>query len=344
MAKPEIVTVSYAGYPYDVAAYAQKLVQSDWLAAVGADYGVGLGTVAGSTVLDGGPTTITDPQIMDLLSGLIADGGIPTPNADTIYIVTFPQSTTITVNGSRSCGFGGYHAFFALADGTPVSYAVIATCPPKSDGLETAEQGVQRRTSHEFIEAATDPLPGPNTEGYALIDGNDAWTFCFGEVADLCYASLDYVDSDAGFSATRVWSNSAALLGTGSPCIPAPTGEVYRNVSVDPDGTGIVMASDVQNQSVTLTFTVTGWSTAPVPDWNLWAFATGDQTFAPGVLLNGGTGVVAINNGTTATLKITVPKGAPSGSYAGITLFSYVLSSRQVEQFGSFAMAAVYVE
>ena len=51
MAKPEIVTVSYAGYPYDVAAYAQKLVQSDWLAAVGADYGVGLGTGRGQKLV-----------------------------------------------------------------------------------------------------------------------------------------------------------------------------------------------------------------------------------------------------------------------------------------------------
>jgi hypothetical protein len=175
------------------------------------------------------------------------------------------------------------------------------------------------------------------------VDATNPWTFCFGEVADLCYLSPDYVDSDGGFTAARVWSNSAALLGTGDPCIPIPTGDVYRSVSVDPGTTAIVMASDVQNQSVTLTFTVTGWSQAAVPDWNLRTYPTGEETFVPGVLLNGGTSAVTMNNGKTATLTVTVPKGTPSGSYAGVTLYSSIQMGAQEEQIVSFAMAAVYI-
>jgi hypothetical protein len=119
LSQPAIVTIGFADYPYDITAYATKLVQSSWLAAVGADYGVGLGAVVGSAVIDGGPSTITDPEIAELLNGLILDGGVPAPTADTVYVVTFPMSTSIVVDGTTSChGIGGYHAYFTREDGT----------------------------------------------------------------------------------------------------------------------------------------------------------------------------------------------------------------------------------
>ena len=67
---------------------------------------------------------------------------------------------------------------------------------------------------------------------------------CFGEVADLCYLAPDYVANDGGFYAARVWSNSAASLGTGSPCIPVPAGEVYQCVESPRGEIGYYIVSD----------------------------------------------------------------------------------------------------
>ena len=190
---PEVVTVTYAGYPYDVSSYMGELVQSSWLSIVGADYGVGLRAVTGSVVLDGGPNggpaTITDSEIETLLAQLILDGGVPALTANTVYVVAFPETTAISDNLGTSCQeFGAYHDRFLL-NGTWVPYCVIPTCGATPGSVLTAEDVIEEALSHEFIEAATDPVRTTAIAGYHLLDLDDPWTYSGGEVADLCVES-----------------------------------------------------------------------------------------------------------------------------------------------------------
>jgi hypothetical protein len=347
IAHPALVMVTYAGYTYDVRRYATELVGSSWLATVGQDYGVGLGQIVGGTVLDGGPyggpVAVTDSDVANLLTTLIVDGGIPVPTPDTIYFVTYPESTTISAPWGSSCSqFGGYHNYFVLDGGTAVVFSVLPTCSAAPGSLRTTEDLLDEAFSHELIEAATDPTPALPKTGYAIIDVHDPWTYSFGEVGDLCFVAPPYQSPDFTLTATRVWSNTAAKTGTGSPCIPAMPDEVYFNVSVDSSATVIV---DAGSQDQTVTFNLTGWSTAPMADWQLFAVPNGDGTFYPSVLVNGNYYPININNGAVATLTVTIPGGTGSGNFAGVALYSYVSSgASQVDFFGSFAMAAVYVQ
>ncbi len=344
IAHPAAVLISYAGYPYDVAGYAESLLQSSWMSAVGLDYGVGLGTVAANTVLDGGaPAAITDAQITDLIAALIFDGGVPKPTSSTIYFATYPQNTVITSSGSTSCQqFGGYHSHFLLDGGSTVVYAVLATCPGGQGSIQTTQDLLQIDFSHELIEAATDPIPAPPRTGFAIIDPYNPWTYSYGEVADLCEVAPAYVDPDGGWQATRVWSNHAASVGAGSPCIPSPPGEIYYSVSVDPDTIAIV---DAGSQDQTITFQVTGWSTGPMDNWALYAMTNGYGTFGPSVQLDSSSYPIPMNNGITATMSVLIPGGTGAGNLAGIALYSYVSTgASQTDFFGAYAMAAVYAQ
>jgi hypothetical protein len=161
--------------------------------------------------------------------------------------------------------------------------------------------------SHEFIEAATDPFPDTNT-GYGLTDPADPWTFTGGEVADLCE---EQNTEESGFGAQRIWSNAAAKAG-GPPCVPVPPSTVLYDVSPSPSKTQLVAAG------ASVTFTLTGFSTAPVSPWNLQAWV-GEATFQPTLELS----TAKIDNGGTATLKVTVPTNAASMGYADLFVTSW---------------------
>ncbi len=336
IASPAVVTINYAGYPYDVEGYVNQLVGSDWLSTVGADYGVGLGQLLSSIVLDGGasggPTTVTDAQIVSLLTTLVGDGSVPTPTQDTIYVVAYAQTTTVCVSSFCGCGyFGGYHRSFLLTDGKRVVYCVIATCPTPG---ENTDQDVHNTISHELIEAATDEV---FEAGYAIIDPQNPWSYAYGggpEVADVCQLAPPYQDPDGGLTATRVWSNTSARAGSSPPCVPSVAGETYYSVSVNPATTVVVDGGVPYDQTVT--FTLTGWSTASMPDWRVWLAAT--PSINP--RLNGGPDPISINNGGVATLTVTIPAGTASGSFASIELDSYL---NDASVYGNAAMAAVYV-
>jgi hypothetical protein len=323
----------------------EGLVASSWLSIVGADYGVGLGQVTGSIVLDGGPSggpaEVTDSDIDNLLTQLILDGGVPAPSANTVYVLAYPESTVISDNLGTSCqNFTAYHGRFLLGT-TWVPYCVIPTCGAYPGSVITVEDMVDVALSHEFIEAATDPVSTTTTAGYHILDPDNPWTYSGGEVADLCDTSPPYHAPDAGFIAQRVWSNSAAELGTESPCVPAPAGETYFNVGIEPHVTVVLDAGFSKAQTVT--FALTGWSTAPMGDWSVYANQT-SGTIEINPLLNGiSYAIINLNNGRTATLVITVPAGTPSGSYAGVAVISGT-TTNQVDYFGSFAMAAVRVQ
>ncbi len=321
IASPQVIVITYAEDPgaRDDEAYVEWMMHSDWLTTVGREWGVTTGSVVGNIRLpQPAPVSVTNSEIERFLSRGVADHTLPQPAsglADAVYIVFYPEVTTITLDvlgqSSTSCAeFGGYHETF-VTGGQTVAYAAIPTCASPPPGL-TMLESIQVATSHELIEAATDAHPLADAAWALGPETTSGWIVFGGEVADLC---VDVDWRDATHIATRVWSNTRAAAGL-DPCVPTETSRPYFNVSTTPDEARAVMPGQ------TVTFPIIGWSSAPVSNWTVSAYA-GIGNMMPSVRVTPG----RMNNGVTGTVTVNIPADAPSGSYAGIVVYSERSSS-----------------
>jgi hypothetical protein len=294
--------------------FSQWIVASQWLKAVGADYGVDTGAVLGVVHrTDAAPARIDDTDIVKLLYAGLADGSLPKPAgglADALYMFFFPARTTITAGGDTSCdAFGGYHNS-ARQGGVEVAYAVIAAC---TDFVQTLDDVEDREfvASHELIEAATDPIPG-NHPGFQLDDPTSSWLVFGSEVADLCQRG-DGVEvwRESGFVAQRSWSTAAAAADQ-DPCVP---GANPNYLSVSAQRATVPRIAPGGHQAIGLR----GWAsgTARGTSWELRAALA--MTGAATLTLSTQT----IKDGATLSLDVAVPASAPVGSLAQL----FVLSS-----------------
>jgi hypothetical protein len=320
LTSPQLVTVTFTGYAYeaDVVAFGSWVASSDWLTAVGAQYGVGLGAAVASVVLgDALPASVMSVDVEQLLRARIADGTLPTPpgaSSDYVYVVYYPSTTKTYVDAFATSCTGWHGAFDLAVDGGTfeVPYATISTgCDYRPQG-QSEQQDVEQEASHEIIEAATDPFP--MTPAYVIGDPASPWHYLDGEIADLC-VSKSIIDS--GFQVQRVWSNVAAALGNADPCEPNPMNEPYV-------GTSAAVISLPAGQSTTIT--VEGWSSAPTPAWVVAAqpaYIQGDfSPFDFGAYDGGEPPVVMLTNGATTTVTLSVPSGTSSGSHGAMTMYS----------------------
>jgi hypothetical protein len=79
---PQVVSVTWAGFPFesDVQPFGDGIVMSQWLSAVGSEYGVLGATHVGVSVLDSGTdVSITDSQLQQMLNESITAGTLPSP-------------------------------------------------------------------------------------------------------------------------------------------------------------------------------------------------------------------------------------------------------------------------
>jgi hypothetical protein len=221
-------------------------------------------------------------------------------------VIYYPRTVIIELQGQRSCqAFAGFHdeasnSMFKFA------YLAVPTCSSQFGNLSDI-QSTLISASHEFIEAATNAYPHSDP-AFIINDPDNPWSFVPGEIADLCVRKGW---REGNFYAQRVWSNTAAAAGS-DPCLPLPRGEVYFSVSAVPDVTQRVPAGQ------SATFTLTGWSSAPMPAWQLGAIA-GLSTFEPQLNVT----ELTIGNGGTVTLTVMVPSGTPSGSFASVNITSF---------------------
>jgi hypothetical protein len=312
MAHPQLVPIFYNDDPdaTTLTSFSRWVVTSDWLAEVGAEYGVGSGSVLGTVQLPmPAPGLITDAEIVDMVFQGVASGSLPRPAdgnlGDVLYVLHLPVQTVETAGSSSSCvDFGGYHNS-ARRNGVELSYAVIATCLGNL-GLTGAEFR-ELVMSHELIEAATDPIPG-NHPAYLLNDRTSPWSSTEGEVGDLCELSSRQVWRDSGFVVQRSWSNIAAE--SGDPCVPVPANSVYVNLRVGGMFPPRIPAGGHQ------TLELTGWSTGKVADWTVEA----DPAKSGEVTLT--LGASQLNAGKTTTLDVAFPATAQPGDIALFYLFS----------------------
>jgi hypothetical protein len=303
---PQILSITFDDDPHqaDVEQHDRFLVRSKWLTVVGQDYGIGSGSLAPGVRFSRAPTTLSSTAIPALFEGWFEAGLVPVPKlgtssavSDTIYALHLPQSTVLITDCGGVvcpvCVFAWAYHETATYLGVPFAYVVVPTCIDDPTILQQAN-------SHEFIEAASDPIPPTGVSLGGTLGGG------LEEIGDLCtQVGTPDVEED-GFVAQRIWSNTAAAAGT-DPCIPAPD-RPYYNVS--PDRLPLALEPGQSWQAI-----VNGWSSVPVPDWNLGATVVSGEG---GVALLDG----FVNNGTAARIALIASPTAERGSSFTVLIYS----------------------
>jgi hypothetical protein len=336
LAAPEVVTVTFKGNTNrdTERAFDDSIVTSSWWTTVTDGWGIAPGKGGVYVELDdtvSGKTLDDQNDLQPMIANWIASAAVPPPDANTVYAIYFPASTTITLQGSPSCqAFGGYHnaapygagaldgGAGADAGGPVVAYAVLPDC---GGGLTVT-------TSHELIEAATDPNPIGNTTWYGY---DDAWWGAGGgEAADLCEGrGTVTVGSD---DVAKSWVNKAAAA-SHDPCQPADPGEIFYSAAVptqvvsglhDPTGgpdysaDGFLLANAGDNKSID----VVVFSEAKLP--NELSLVVGKRprgATTPQQVDPIGAGVTASlspttgHNGTHVTLSLQIAASTAPGDY-----------------------------
>jgi hypothetical protein len=254
---------------------------TDYWHQVTRDYGIGDGVLGPAVHLsEAAPSDISDDQIQAwLIAKILKDPSFPKPDENTLYVLFYPSSTSISLQGDLSCAsFGAYHNSIDV-QGRGVAYAVIPDCG--SFGAIAGIDAITSTTSHELVEAVTDPLPYPQPAynlpepdglGFALAAG--------GELGDMCEFKSDAFFQPAGypFFVQRSWSNSRAFA-LEDPCVPSLPGpffgvapRVSDTISFD-IGLGPQTARGVivkVGQQVTIE--LPAFANGPVAPWGLTAF------------------------------------------------------------------------
>jgi hypothetical protein len=224
--------------------FASGLGTTSYWAAVTGEYGVGPATSDVPVEVSESPTgTIDDTAISAWLAQKLNanDSAFPTADDNTIFLLVYPPGVTVTIQGEQGCvNLGAYHnsvKLDAAHASLPVAYAVIPNCP-NFHGFTGIDE-ITLASSHELIEAATDPFP-MDTPAYDLPDPDHTiWTIYTGnEICDFCDNSASSYTKLPGFDymIERCWSNkSAALLH--DPCVPGDASLPYFNSAPVLDGT-----------------------------------------------------------------------------------------------------------
>ncbi|MBI3551432.1 MAG: hypothetical protein HY077_02840 [Elusimicrobia bacterium] len=183
---------------------------------------IGRGSYAGSATIapNNASTDLMDADVQAELESQIAAGKLPPSDDNTLYMVYFPAGINITIEGQRSCSaFCAYHEGFKTKSGKSIFYGIMPVCGGFGCGFGGAFDNMSIVSSHEAIEAITDPFPTPGDKpAYP-----QAWNTSDGqEIADLCQSVSGTVtghgltskvsgewDNASGSCLTGPWSQSA---------------------------------------------------------------------------------------------------------------------------------------
>jgi hypothetical protein len=256
---PNVVPVYFANddtnFTGQITTFLGKLPASTYWPATVGEYNVGALTIATPIQLtENAPTSIADSAIQTWLADKIDnDPAFPVPDKNTIFLLYYPTGTSITLGngGGTSCqSFGGYHDSF-VHTAKDIAYAVIPRCG-NFGGLKGLD-AVSATTSHELIEASTDPYPTA-LPAYGQVDDNHiTWMFVLGgaEVGDMCAQSpTSYFNpTDIGSIVQRTWSDKAAKAGH-DPCQPADTTPYFNSMPVLPETLNV--AGQITTKGVTI--------------------------------------------------------------------------------------------
>jgi hypothetical protein len=213
---PKVVPIFFANdsaVQPTIESFLHALAGSSYWTTTTGEYGVGALTIANSIVTSDPPPT-TDDALATWLQGKF-----PSPDPSTIYTVFLPAGAVLTLGGERSCTtFGGYHSE-TMVGSAPLVYALLPRCT--STTFSGALDSTTIATSHELVEASTDPLPFSNPAFTVVDDAHAVWRrIPGGELGDMCeYVRTAFQPLVGSFMVQRTWSNASAAAGH-DPCVP----------------------------------------------------------------------------------------------------------------------------
>jgi hypothetical protein len=329
VATPKIVPIFFqndATMQGQVEPYLHALVSSDYWSKTTSEYGVGNLTILPTIVSSDTPPTTDDALKTWIAGNLDGTHGWPAPDDNTIYTVFLPDGVSLSTPFGSSCSsFGGYHDEGVVsATAARFIYALMPRCDTSIDSMSIV-------TSHELVEASTDPFPFTAGAYQQTDDPHIIWSFTpGGELGDMCeYVAAASQQLVGQYYVQRTWSNLSAAQGH-DPCVPVMPGPylgaapvLSDATSVDlMDGTGPHATNGIQIAAgSSKTIEVDLFSDADAPDWTVKA--------SDASALTGGGGELSFtwdkttgHNGDKLHLTITHSKAGQSGGS------EFVISSR----------------
>jgi hypothetical protein len=229
LSAPKLIAFTFANDPLQaqIDDFMSKVGASSYWKTVMKDYGVGPATGKVVHVPQPAPASVDDNQNDNQIEAFIRQH-IGAPDPEALYTVFYPQTTTINaMNGTMCQEYGGYHTW---SPSYGFAYAVVPRCKGFLYGKSDIDE-VTYTATHEFAEAATDPITGTQ-EAFSRPDDLAWYLVSGGEVGDMCtyLEQPSLKPSDFPFEVARIWSNSSAKAGT-DPCLPSAASGPYFNVS-----------------------------------------------------------------------------------------------------------------
>jgi len=177
----------------------------------GTNQRIGRGSYAGAVTIQpmNSSRALKDADIQKELENQIQAGKLPPATDNNLYMIYFPSGFSIEIEGQRSCStFCAYHEGFKSNNlGASVFYGVMPVCGGFGCGFGgSAFDSMTIVSSHEAIEAITDPFPTPgNNPSYP-----QAWNTTDGqEIGDLCAQGSSTVTGHGIVSKVQwEWQNS----------------------------------------------------------------------------------------------------------------------------------------
>jgi len=223
--RSDVNAATVAGIPGFTAAlvnstYVDQLSQYDtYLKAVdgrkGTKQHINRGTFVGQVQLTPNNTsnTLTNADVVKEIKQQIAAGVLPPNDLDTLYMIYFPPSVSISLDGIHSCSdFGAYH--FASNDTqmkkSNIFYSVEPDCGYNFNTITYI-------AAHEFVEAVTDNIPTPGSnpafpQAWNTIDGY--------EIGDLCSGGGQLTAGSKKYSVTQYFLNTTGACSTANYTSP----------------------------------------------------------------------------------------------------------------------------
>jgi hypothetical protein len=165
--------------------------------------------------------TIDDTDIQAEIQHQIDIGVLVKPDDNTLFMIYFPPGVTITAAGMTSCqDFCAYHGFKGAPDTAHFYFGAMADiksgmCSIGCGFGSSPFDSLTTISSHEFIEAVTDPFPTPGSnpsypQAWNTIDGS--------EIGDVCAKSGNepLVTPKLSYVVQSEWDNKANACTVGN--------------------------------------------------------------------------------------------------------------------------------
>ena len=156
-------------------------------------------------------TSLSDADVQAELDSQIAAGKLPKPSDDSLYMIYFPAGVSIAIESARSCSsFCAYHeGFKSPKTGANIYYGVMPVCGFGCGVAGSAFDSLSVVSSHECLEAVTDPFPTPGDKPAYPQAWNDAGGQ---EIGDLC-ADGNSTVTGHGLTSAVQWEYDNSILG-----------------------------------------------------------------------------------------------------------------------------------